>query len=263
MSYFNFINQNSPYKQHRLPEKTTTSTLLPVSIADELYKSQTFNNTPGDPQLSSLYANSKNRPPTTNSSPQPVISSSSLTPQDSSNDTPSRQHPATSTGTGTGISTSVFGFINESIKQDDIQAADNLVFATEQPTSPNRKPSEPSSPLHHYELDQRRSPRSKQKEIDVISSSQLVSSPNRKTVEMQRLFEESNWKRIKAGKQHQQQLIQQLYEQRKATISEIQNNQALLQSKSEDEQRAKDNEDYDTLDKLIRQRQLVKANIDD
>ncbi|ORZ13749.1 hypothetical protein BCR42DRAFT_69773 [Absidia repens] len=262
MSYFDFINQASPYKQRRLPEKTTTSSVLSVSIADELYESQTLNDTPGEPQLSSLHSNNKNRQPTTDSSPQSVISSSALTSQDSFSDTPSRQHPATSAGSGAGVSTSVFGFINQAIKQDDIQAVDDLVFATRQPAGPSRKPTTPPRHPHHYEIDQQRTPTPRQMEIDAISSSQLVSSPNRKTVEMQRLFEESNWKRIKAGKQHQQQLIQQLYEQRKATISELQNNQTLLQSKSEDEQRAKDNEDYDTLDKLIKQRQLVKANID-
>lgn len=56
------------------------------------------------------------------------------------------------------------------------------------------------------------------KSTDLASSS---SSKSRQTVEMQWVSEEAKWKRAEVDQQHQQNRIQQLYDQRSLMLDEI------------------------------------------
>ncbi|KAI8096160.1 uncharacterized protein BX664DRAFT_323266 [Halteromyces radiatus] len=254
MSFYDFINKGTNQQQNDLK-----SSVLSPSIADELFESHFVQSTtPSNHGTKKrMPSSSVNSPSLRNSqytstsvfdfirqSQSPDISvSPSLIDQDQSRS----------------VQTSAFSFINQTSQSNDFHLVDELVFATNGKKKKQRDISpRPSS-----------APQEQQHSLSSTSLSQLedsslnmdANSLSRRPVEVQRLFEETAWKRLKAEKQHHQDFIQQLYQRRKLTLDEIQKSQKERLSYSEEKQRYLEAEEYDKMDRLETQDQMLEQQI--
>ncbi|KAI8340163.1 hypothetical protein BC941DRAFT_241622 [Chlamydoabsidia padenii] len=255
MSYFDFINQSSVYPQQTQTKATSPTINIPVSIADELFATQSLNlDEQGTSNVfaSPLYSLTDTKKTSKNNN-RLVMSSSTLSSDSNSvNATPrlsgieigKRQHLQHNSNNMSDAS--IFGFINQSNKLDNARLED-LVFTSSSSSFTNQAS---LSPLNL----QTTRPSS-----TLLNSS---SSSSTKTVETQKLLEETKWKQAKAEQQLELDLIHQLYERRRITLNEIKKAQDSIKCSTTEKQKALESEDYEKVDTLDRQGRLLESKRD-